>query len=143
MSCHVLLAFQVKRASAHMVPLFDIAEAAAHGLFDVGECYESSHFKRLHVASFQMLVGMVATGLGISLHRPEGRTVCMSWIEHFIGNRSKPGFDVGNMFHAPADKRVARNVWRAFEYDILDPMEGARRLLALSKPRTALKHALR
>ena len=125
-----------------MAPMFDIAEAAAHGLFDVGECYENSHFKHLHVAWFQVLVNMVAVGLGISLHRPEGRTVCMCWIEHLIDNRAAPGFDVGNMFCAPADKRVARNVWRAFERDILDPLEGACRLLALSKPRTNLKHAL-
>jgi len=126
-----------------MAPMFDIAEAAAHGLFDVGECYENSHFKHLHIAWFQVLVNMVAAGLGILVHRPEGRSVCMSWIEHLIANRRKPGFDVGFLFRAPADKRVARNVWRTFERDILDPLEGARRLLALSKPRTAMKHASR
>lgn len=126
-----------------MVPMFNIVEAAARGLFDVGECYENSHFKHLHIAWFQVLVNMVAAGLGISVHRPEGRSVCMSWIEHLVANRSKPGFDVGILFRAPAERRVARNVWRAFERDVLDPLEGARRLLALSAHRTTSNHASR
>ena len=122
---------------------FDIAEAAACGLLDVGEYQENSYFRYKHEAWIRNLVGIVAVGLGVPLGRPEGRAICMSWIRQLADNRNVPGCDIGRLFRSPADKRVARRAWRTFEKDILDPLECACRLLALSEGRAVCIGGLR
>ena len=119
--------------SAHMVHELHIAEAVAVGLLPLNTRGGSNAFLHEHARYIQDLIVLIATELSIPLGNQEGVFVCMNMLRECIERRGEVGCHISGMFQTKRSRALVTKIWSQFEADILDPLDGAQRLLAMSR----------
>ena len=115
-----------------MVFQLNVAEAVAVGVLPLSTQNKADAFLRHHAGWIQSLVILIGSALNIPLNS-QGKLVCLTWLREFIERRHEPGYHIARLFQTPKERQFLTTVWNQFETDILGPLDGAQRLMALSR----------
>lgn len=115
-----------------MVFQLNVAEAVAVGVLPLGTRNKADEFLRHHAGWIQSLVILIGSALNIPLNS-QGKLVCLTWLRQFIERRHEPGYHIARIFQTQKERQFLTTVWNQFETDILGPLDGAQRLMALSR----------